>query len=105
MLCVRYARIQEYIQLARDEEGAQLYQPEMIGVDKEGFFIPPTLVWNVGSTSRLVMEEIFGPVLTVQSFRSPAEAVALANNTRYGLEPSSARARVCERVRSLCDMA
>ena len=53
-----------------------------------GLYIPPTLVCNVHSNSKLVTEEIFGPVLTVQSFRSPDEAVALANNTCFGLAGS-----------------
>ena len=66
-----------------------MYQPALDpSVASSGLFIPPTLVWDVQGTSRLVMEEIFGPVLTVQSFRSPSEAVTLANTTRYGLAGS-----------------
>ena len=49
---------------------------------------PPTLVTGVQSTSLLVREEIFGPVATVQTFRTPDEGVALANNTSYGLGAS-----------------
>ena len=85
----QYDSVLEYIRIARDEEGAQVFQTEMDAADTaKGLFIPPTLVWDVQSCSKLVMEEIFGPVLTVQSFRSPAEAVALANNTPFGLAGS-----------------
>ena len=54
----------------------------------KGFFFPPTLICDVGPADTVVQEEIFGPVLTMLSFRTPAEAVALANNTRYGLSAS-----------------
>ncbi len=48
-------------------------------------FFPPTLVTGVESSSEIVLQEVFGPVLTVQTFRTPSEAVELANNTRFGL--------------------
>ena len=48
-------------------------------------FFPPTLVTGVESSSEIVQQEVFGPVLTVQTFRTPSEAVELANNTRFGL--------------------
>jgi aldehyde dehydrogenase (NAD+) len=51
----------------------------------EGCFYPPTLITGLGSASPLMQEEIFGPVLVSMTFRTPAEAVELANNTRYGL--------------------
>ena len=54
----------------------------------DGWFYPPTLVTGVGPASELAQVEIFGPVLVAMSFRTPAEAVALANNTRYGLAAS-----------------
>jgi aldehyde dehydrogenase (NAD+) len=50
-----------------------------------GSFYPPTLITGLGSASPLMQEEIFGPVLVAMTFRTPEEAVALANNTRYGL--------------------
>ena len=53
-----------------------------------GLFFPPTLVEGVEPASRLAREEIFGPVLVTMTFRTPDEAVALANNTRYGLAAS-----------------
>ncbi|MDK3074236.1 aldehyde dehydrogenase family protein [Sedimentitalea sp. JM2-8] len=50
-----------------------------------GCFYPPTLIWGLGTANPLMQEEIFGPVLVGCTFRTPDEAVALANNTRYGL--------------------
>ena len=50
-----------------------------------GCYYPPTLITGLGSASTLMQEEIFGPVLVSMTFRTPAEAVELANNTRYGL--------------------
>jgi aldehyde dehydrogenase (NAD+) len=50
-----------------------------------GCFYPPTLITGLSAASRLMQEEIFGPVLVSMTFRTPAEAVDLANNTRYGL--------------------
>ncbi|MCY4052905.1 MAG: aldehyde dehydrogenase family protein [Hyphomicrobiales bacterium] len=65
-------------------EGARLHQ----GTVPSGCFFPPTLVTDVQPASVLATEEIFGPVATLTTFRTPDEAVALANNTRYGLAAS-----------------
>ena len=54
----------------------------------QGCFYPPTLITGLSSASTLMQEEIFGPVLVSMTFRTPAEAVDLANNTRYGLAAS-----------------
>ena len=54
----------------------------------EGCFYPPTLITGLGSASPLMQEEIFGPVLVSMTFRTPGEAVELANNSRYGLAAS-----------------
>ncbi len=54
----------------------------------EGYFFPPTLFTNVSPATTIAQVEIFGPVLVSMTFRTPAEAVALANNTRYGLAAS-----------------
>ncbi len=51
----------------------------------QGCFYPPTLITGLGTASRLIQEEIFGPVLVSMTFRTPVEAVELANNSRYGL--------------------
>jgi len=57
-------------------------------VPKGGCFYPPTLITDLQTSDRLMQEEIFGPVLVAMTFRTPAEAVELANNTRYGLAAS-----------------
>jgi len=65
-------------------EGGQLYEPD-IDIPGGGCFLRPTLITNVSTANTVANEEIFGPVLVEMSFRTPDEAVALANNTRYGL--------------------
>src|ERR1700704_4923867 len=65
-------------------EGAEIYQPACELPDK-GFWFPPTIFTNVSQSHRIAREEIFGPVLSVLTFRTPAEAVEKANNTPYGL--------------------
>lgn len=65
-------------------EGGQLYEPD-IDLPKGGCFLKPALITNVSPANTVVAEEIFGPVLVAMSFRTPEEAVALANNTKYGL--------------------
>jgi aldehyde dehydrogenase (NAD+) len=69
------------------EEGGQVWQPEC-KLPEDGCFYPPTLVTDVQPSSTLAQEEIFGPVLVSMTFRTPSEAVALANNSRYGLAAS-----------------
>ena len=56
-----------------------------IEMPAEGCFYPPTLITGLAPSSKLMQEEIFGPVLVSTTFRTPSEAVQLANNTRYGL--------------------
>ena len=68
-------------------EGATLYQPA-VPLPEQGSYYPPTLLTDVAPSARVCQEEIFGPVLIAMSFRTPQEAVALANNTRYGLAAS-----------------
>jgi aldehyde dehydrogenase (NAD+) len=65
-------------------EGADFYQPACDLPDR-GYFFRPTLFTNVAQSHRIAKEEIFGPVLSVLTFRTPAEAVEKANNTPYGL--------------------
>jgi aldehyde dehydrogenase (NAD+) len=65
-------------------EGADLYQPACDLPDR-GYFFRPTLFTNVAQSHRIAREEIFGPVLSVLTFRTPDEAVEKANNTPYGL--------------------
>lgn len=68
-------------------EGVEVWQPSW-SRPKDGYFFPPTLCTNVAPASTLAQVEIFGPVLVAMTFRTPAEAVELANNTRYGLAAS-----------------
>ena len=78
--------IKHYVKLGA-KEGAEIWQPRA-KLPRQGFYYPPTLCTGVESSSTIVIEEIFGPVLVAMSFRTPAEAVALANNSRYGLAAS-----------------
>src|SRR5215831_7242455 len=68
-------------------EGASCWQPELT-LPGKGLYYPPTLFTNVHPTSVVAQTEIFGPVLAAMTFRTPAEAVELANNTAYGLAAS-----------------
>jgi aldehyde dehydrogenase (NAD+) len=65
-------------------EGATCWQPQL-ALPERGFYYPPTLLSNVHPTSIVAQQEIFGPVLATMTFRTPREAVELANNTVYGL--------------------
>lgn len=76
-------KINEYLEIGVNE-GASMYQPEC-SVPDHGFFCKPTLFTGVSQSSKIVQEEIFGPVLAIQTFRTPAEALEKANNTPYGL--------------------
>jgi len=75
--------IQRYIKLGQ-EEGAELYQSSC-SLPSTGYFCKPTLFLNVSQSHRIVQEEIFGPVLTVQTFRTVEEVIEKANNIPYGL--------------------
>jgi aldehyde dehydrogenase (NAD+) len=86
------ARVQlERIQRLVDQgvaEGATCWQPPSLTMPSRGLFFPPTLLSNVHPTSTVAQQEIFGPVLAAMTFRTPREAVELANNTVYGLAAS-----------------
>ena len=75
--------INKYIKIGI-EEGAEIHQSKC-NVPKKGFFCPPTIFTNVAQSSVIVQEEIFGPVLTIQTFRTVDEVIQKANNTPYGL--------------------
>jgi aldehyde dehydrogenase (NAD+) len=66
------------------EEGAEIYQPECV-LPERGFWFRPTLFTGVSQSHRIAREEIFGPVLSILTFRTPEEAVEKANNTPFGL--------------------
>ncbi|MFF7559578.1 aldehyde dehydrogenase family protein [Streptomyces pseudovenezuelae] len=77
-------KVEEYVDLARKEGGRIVCGGERLDLDG-GFYYKPTVIADLSNDSRVVQEEIFGPVLTVQPFDSEDEAVALANSTPYGL--------------------
>ncbi|MSO58631.1 MAG: aldehyde dehydrogenase family protein [Thermoleophilia bacterium] len=77
------ARIRELV-ASGVEEGAALYQAPC-ELPERGFWFPPTVFTGVAQSYRIAQEEIFGPVLSVLTFRTPEEAVEKANNTMYGL--------------------
>jgi len=77
------ARIRTLVK-AGVNEGAELYQPKC-DLPRGGFYFPPSLFTGVTQSQRVAQEEIFGPVLSILTFRTPDEAVEKANNTCYGL--------------------
>jgi aldehyde dehydrogenase (NAD+) len=84
---VQLERIQSLVEMGRSE-GCPVWQSPATTLPAGGCFYPPTLVTGVAPSSTLAQEEIFGPVLVTMSFRTPDEAIALANNSRYGLAAS-----------------
>ncbi len=76
-------KINEYIKIGKNE-GALFYQSSC-SIPKKGFFCRPTLFLNASQSHRIVQEEIFGPVLAVQTFRTIEEVIEKANNIPYGL--------------------
>jgi aldehyde dehydrogenase (NAD+) len=76
-------KIQELVR-SGEEEGAEIYQPPC-RLPEKGYWFVPTVFTNVAQSYRIAQEEIFGPVLSVLTFRTPEEAVEKANNTPYGL--------------------
>jgi aldehyde dehydrogenase (NAD+) len=83
---VQLEKISQLVQQGKDE-GATMWQPSW-SCPTEGYFFPPTLFTDVAPSATIAQVEIFGPVVVLMSFRTPAEAVELANNTRYGLAAS-----------------
>jgi aldehyde dehydrogenase (NAD+) len=83
---VQLARIEALVAKGR-EEGATLWQPSW-SCPTDGLFYPPSLFTDVHPAATIAQVEIFGPVVVLMTFRTPDEAVELANNTRYGLAAS-----------------
>jgi len=79
----QFEKINKYLEIGVNE-GAEMYQSSC-DIPEKGYFCRPTLFTNVGQSNRIVQEEIFGPVLTIQTFRTAAEGIDKANNTPYGL--------------------
>ncbi|KJS06961.1 MAG: betaine-aldehyde dehydrogenase [Flavobacteriales bacterium BRH_c54] len=75
--------INKYLKIGK-AEGAEMYQTDC-SLPKKGYWCKPTLFTGVSQSNRIVQEEIFGPVLAVQTFRTVAEVIEKANNTPYGL--------------------
>jgi aminomuconate-semialdehyde/2-hydroxymuconate-6-semialdehyde dehydrogenase len=84
-------KVEGYIRLAR-EEGGRIRtggdRPKLAAPFDKGYFLRPTVITDLTPTCRTVQEEIFGPVVTVHPFADEAEAIAIANNVRYGLAAS-----------------
>lgn len=76
-------KIQEYLKIGI-AEGAEIYQPAC-SIPTKGNFCKPTLFLHASQSHRIVQEEIFGPVLAIQTFRTVEEVIEKANNTPYGL--------------------
>jgi aldehyde dehydrogenase (NAD+) len=83
---VQLAKIEELVKQGVDE-GATCWQPSW-SCPKDGLFYPPTLFTDVTPAATIAQVEIFGPVVVLMTFRTPAESVEIANNTRYGLAAS-----------------
>ncbi len=75
--------INNYLNIGQ-KEGAEMFQSSCV-LPKKGFFCRPTIFTNVAQSNRIAQEEIFGPVLTIQSFRTEDEVIEKANNTPFGL--------------------
>jgi aldehyde dehydrogenase (NAD+) len=83
---IQLQRIEKLVEEGK-AEGATCWQPSW-AVPQEGYFYPPTLFTNVEPAAQIAQVEIFGPVLVSMTFRTPSEAIELANNTVYGLAAS-----------------
>jgi aldehyde dehydrogenase (NAD+) len=81
---IQRQRIHGLVESARSE-GCEVYQPAGCAIPETGSWFPPTLITGASTSAAVAQAEIFGPVLVAMSFRTPAEAVQLANNTVYGL--------------------
>lgn len=75
--------INKYLKIGQ-KEGAEMYQSS-VDIPTKGFFCRPTIFTNVAQSNRIAQEEIFGPVLTIQTFRTEDEVIEKANNSPYGL--------------------
>ena len=99
-------KIEELV-AAGSAEGAEIYQPPC-RLPEKGYWFAPTVFTNVAQSYRIAQEEIFGPVLSVLTFRTPEEAIEKANNTPYGLsagvwtEKGSRILWMAERLRAGC---
>ena len=79
-----YEKVTGYIELAK-QEGCEVYQGKVPEEFRKGNYVPPTLLLNARNDMRVCQEEIFGPVMAVIEFETEEEALAMANDVRYGL--------------------
>ena len=79
----QFETVTEYLAVGREEAGEPLVGGDSL--EREGYFVEPTIFTGVDSSMRIAQEEIFGPVLAVMEFADEAEALALANDTEFGL--------------------
>ncbi|NDC24519.1 MAG: aldehyde dehydrogenase family protein, partial [Proteobacteria bacterium] len=75
--------VNKYIKIGQ-QEGAEMFQ-SACAIPKKGFYCRPTIFTNVAQSNRIAQEEIFGPVLAIQTFRTDDEVIEKANNTPFGL--------------------
>ncbi|MGE8544030.1 MAG: aldehyde dehydrogenase family protein [Acinetobacter johnsonii] len=81
----QYLKIKEYLAIAQQEDLQPLLDQTVFQIPEQGYFIAPHIFTNVPSSSRLWNEEIFGPVLCCQTFKTEAQAIEMANDNEYGL--------------------
>jgi len=80
----QFAHVRALVAAGR-EEGAEVLAAPRAGLPEGGFWVPPTILAGVGNEARVAQEEVFGPVVVAIPFDDEAEAVAIANDTRFGL--------------------
>jgi 4-(gamma-glutamylamino)butanal dehydrogenase len=83
-----YAKVMGYVDGAEGEGAAVVLGGQRVLTESGGYFLPPTIIDGVGGQMRVARDEIFGPVVSVIEFSDEAEAIAIANDTNYGLAAS-----------------
>ena len=104
---VQRDKIQEYIKIGQEKDKAKLIYGGKIPSDKKlanGWFIEPTIFTNVSPNMRISKEEIFGPVVSIITVRDLDEAIAVHNDTDYGLSSSIYTANINAAFRAIRDM-
>ncbi|PSP57887.1 betaine-aldehyde dehydrogenase [Halobacteriales archaeon QH_7_66_36] len=81
----QYDKVTGYVELGKEEGASVIYEGEVPDDLSDGYYVPPVVFGDVTQDMRIVQEEIFGPVLTVQRYDSVEDAIEMANDTDYGL--------------------